>query len=223
MKYIRNFDNFQHNNLYGNLFEKREISSWQKTQKEIIKEYSINYYFILTFGTSIPVFYPFIESLIKNTGFNLKPSDIVLLTICGLATLFKENKSSINKLRLVIQEKGLIELLTKITNSLKSIKEIFSSLVKKFGKVIISFKDLFAYTALYVPFLSVLFDISLSDHLNLDTLPDLLNDITNKSGVIKSTIVGISLLGMKHFSKFIFTKIKDKYYQLINRNESIYL
>ena len=98
MKYINSYENYNkinECNLLNQVFEKREASTWQKEQKKVIKEVGLTYHFVTTFGTAIPAFYPFIESIIKNTGYEPKVFDIVLLTLTAISILLKENSSRI--------------------------------------------------------------------------------------------------------------------------------
>ena len=203
MKHINSYKSYNEDNeseILYKLFEKREISTWQKEQKNVIKEIGLNYYFIATFGTSVTAFYPFIESIIKNTGYELRVFDIILLTITALAILLKENKNSIHKAKLIINEKGLDELLKMIIDVIKNVKKLFSILASNFGKVIKGIRDLFIYSILLVAFISVLVDVNIND-INL---VEFLKSVT-------LTGVGATLVGLKYYGTDIFNKIKNKF------------
>jgi len=123
MDYLKNMNDF--NSLELN--EKLNISKYRNIFQKTVKELNLNFYFITTFGTTIPVFYPIFQKLVENQDLDIKLTsiDIVLLTVCVVGVLFNENKQEIAKIKNILVEKGVGELIDKAINFIKSINKIF--------------------------------------------------------------------------------------------------
>jgi len=203
MKNLIRQENFNNNDLL--LTEKLNISKFSTLFSKIIKELKLNFYFITTFGTTIPVFFPIFQNLVKNSEINLKitDTDIVLLTICAISVLVNENSREINKIKTILNEKGLSELINKFIEFIKNINKIFSSITKNSGKVIVNIVDMFSYTALYTPFLIALYDLIQSYNINFSTFGDNFSTM----GFTISTSLGLLTITAKHFISLLIKKI----------------
>lgn len=198
MKYLEYSDQFINEGL--------EINRYQKISKKIIKDLKVNLYFISTFGTAIPALCPLITSIVKNTEIMpLTTTDIVFLTICALATAFKESKSEIDKLMLIVNEKGLQKPLEKIQYFLKNFTTLFSAIAKSTGKIINGMVDMFAYTALLVPTIMGLVNLINTWKINFDSFDQIM---VNPTGYAISTGIGIITITVKHLIDVLVKKIK---------------
>jgi len=200
MYYLKNINGFN-----SEVNEKLNISRYRNIFQKTIKELNLNFYFISTFGTTIPVFYPIFEKLVKNNNLELKltTTDIVLLTICAIGVLFNENKQEITKIKNILTEKGFSELIDKAVEFVKSINNIFSAISKNTGKILITITDMFSYTALYVPFLIALLDMINLYELGFDNFKA---DMTTL-GFSLSFGIGVVTISLKHFLNMLIKKI----------------
>lgn len=203
MNYLKNINDFDSD---IELNEKLNIAKYRNVFQKIVKDLHINFYFIATFGTIIPVFYPIFTNLVKNQKLeiNLSSSDIVLLTIYAIAVLLNENKQEIEKIKNILIEKGAQELMEKSVLFIKSINKIFSAISKNTGKLINNFLDMLSYVALYVPFLIGLLDLINLYDINFDTFND---TNTTTMGVGFSLGIGIISISFKHFINILVKKI----------------
>ena len=169
---------------------------------KVSSELGANLYFISTFGTVIPVFFPFFQNLVNNSSFNMTitEKDIVLLTICAFSVVFNENKENINKLMTVIREKGLEEVLTLFIDTLKNLGHLFGKISSNFGKVISSIVDMFSYTALLVPLMTALNTVI--QHYGI-TIQQFDSILTNPGGAVISTGIGMLTISLKHIINMI--------------------
>ena len=166
----------------------------------------MNLYFISTFGTSVAALYPLITSIVKNTEITpLTTTDTVLLSICALAITFKESKTEIDKLMVIINEKGLQKTLERIQYFLKNFTKLFSAIAKSTGKVINGIVDMFAYTALLVPTTMGLVDLINTWKINFESFEQIM---VNPTGFAISTGIGIITITVKHLIGVLVKKIK---------------
>jgi len=193
-------------NEFNNLNEKLNITQYRNIYDKTIKDLNINFYFISTFGTTIPVFYPIFDKLVKNSelSVSLTQTDIVLLSICSISILFNENKEQIEKIRNILDEKGAGELIDKGVTFIKSINNIFDVISKNTGKILNNIADIFSYTALYVPFLISFFDIIKSYNINFDTFTSEATTV----GFTFSLTVGVITITLKHIINMLVKKMR---------------
>ena len=194
---------------YNELNESFLFNRFDNIYKKVTKDLGINLYFSATFGTAISSFFTFFSAIVKTgeVKINLSDTDIVLLVICSLAILLKENKQNIEKLKNEISERNLSDLIEKFVNTLQNIFKLFKSISETMGKVVNNMVDMFAYSSLFVPFL-----IGLLDVINLYNLGfnDFNNIMTNPKGTIISASIGVLTLTMKHVINILMKKIARK-------------
>lgn len=186
--------------------ENINIIKYNKYYNQIMKELNVNFYFVATFGTSIAVFYPIFDELVKNSqlSYTVTTKDIVLLSVTALAVLFKENKQYIGKMKTIIEENSLSELLDKFISFLTNVNNLFKGIAKNTGQVVVSIIDMFSYTALYVPFYLGLLDLIELYNIGVDTFTSTLS----VSGLIITTSIGVLTITLKHFVSMLMKKIK---------------
>ena len=162
------------------LLESVDVSKYQFAAKKLLSEIGFNIYNVGTFGVAITALYPVIQNLMETGKFTLEatPQNVVLLTICAITVLLKENKEKATKLIDYTFKKGVTqEDLDKVINQITTTKGLFSEVAKNFGAVIDTFTDMLAYTSLLVPFSMVLNSLitkgMITDELLSQSLPAL--------------------------------------------------
>lgn len=167
---------------------------------KVKEDLNLNLKFILTFGTSITAFIPVVNSIIANENIEIDFKGVVLLTICALAMAFGEDKKNYKKLFEELRLRGVYHLLKKLINFVLNLKKVFSAFAKRSGRIIKGLIDMFAYTALFIPFLIVVESIIRHKGLDLDSF-------TNMS-LGKSIITGVGAISIKHFIEEVLDRFK---------------
>jgi hypothetical protein len=155
---IESVNNLQESDLEL-VLEAFNVGEYQRTAKKLFNEAGLNLYSFGVYGVSVTALYPIIQKLMETGKFDITPSvqNVVLLTICAVTILVKENKDKAQKLVTLATERGMSsEDLDKVINQIRTTKEIFAEVAHNFGKVISTFTDMLAYTSLLVPFSMVL-------------------------------------------------------------------
>ena len=155
---IESIDNLQDSDLEL-IFEGFNFGKYQREAKHLMNEIGFNLYSLGTYGVSVAALYPVISKLMETGKFDVATNvqNVVLLTICAVTVLVKENKDKAQKLINFASKKGISESdLDQAINQIKTTKGIFAEIALNFGKVISTFTDMLAYTSLLVPFSMVL-------------------------------------------------------------------
>jgi|TARA_R110002153_G_scaffold6210_5_gene28392 hypothetical protein len=205
----------------GNSINESDKGSIDKIIKSILNDLGINLKFVSTFGFAISGLYPIVESLMKNmklTSVELTPNNIVMITLTAVSVIFLEERelrlSDKEKLKLEKETKSLLTelklngigngIIKKLTESLKSIKNLVNIILKHSGKAIESVVDMFAYTSLLIPVLnSVNFIVGKYD-LTMDML------VYNLSGIAMGVLTIIVKHGVKEILKRLAIKKVQK-------------
>jgi hypothetical protein len=201
---MKNFKTYNDELNEAFLFSKFDI-----LQKKVTSDLGINLYLSATFGTAITALFPFFSTIVKtgDAKNTLSDIDIVLIVFCALALLLKENKHNIDKLKNAISERGLTGFVQKITTTLQNIFKLFKTISETMGKTINTMVDMFAYTALFVPFLIGLIDVVNLYNLGFD---DFNNVMIDPKGAAISTSIGVLTITMKHIINILIKKINRK-------------
>lgn len=204
-------------NIKSSLFEAKS----QKDENEIIKylekvkqDLSLNFAFASTFGTGVGFALPIVKNLIENANLQIESSseNLILLTItCFTITYLEIKKGQLDPLQVDLLRKDSKSLLTelklrgigggivkKIIHVFDTISQIFNFIFKAFGLVVQGFLDIFAYTAILVPFMNGVKYIVGKYDLTLD----------NFVGNFTSLGVGVTSLAAKHGIDYIKSKLK---------------
>lgn len=175
MKHVQQFENFIYLNeslSYQMINESKDIKIYKTIQDKTLSKLSINFYFANNFGWGVPMLYPIVESLIKNSDItNITKEQIVLLTLFSITQILNIANNDVKKIKNELDKNNIFELTKKIKDSILSVYNIFSFISRSFGKIIDSFIDMFAYVSLGVPFTLSIMELISEDGLDLDTLP----------------------------------------------------
>jgi hypothetical protein len=187
-----------------------ELGKFQRETKKLISEIGINLYSLGTFGVSVTALYPVIQNLMETGNFSVPPTvqNVVLLTVCALTVLVRENKDKAKKLIDFAFNKGVTQQdLDKVVNQITTTKGLFSEVAKSFGKVITTFSEMLAYTALLVPFTMVLSSLITQGTVSSDLMRQSLPAISVSLGA-----VGFKLLISRIMHKLeVLIKGTDKF------------
>ena len=192
-------------NIKSSLFEAKS----QKDENEIIKylekvkqDLSLYFAFASTVGTGVGFALPIVKNLIENANLQIESSseNLILLTItCFTITYLEIKKGQLDPLQVDLLRKDSKSLLTEL-----KLRGIGGGIVKKiihfkaFGLVVQGFLDIFAYTAILVPFMNGVKYIVGKYDLTLD----------NFVGNFTSLGVGVTSLAAKHGIDYIKSKLK---------------
>ena len=176
--------------------------------KNLINQLGYEYSFVFIFAPAVKGLYPIIEKLTMEMELpqELSKSSIVYLTICVLGILLNEPKEKYKDLINKLKSEKIYHLIKPLITSMKGLKEVFSFISNRIGKVITSFAEMFAYTALFVPFAMTFADIGQQSET---TLTSILEAISNHGlGKLLMTSVGVGTFAVKHFMEDILNGLK---------------
>lgn len=197
MKYLIDYTNFKLN-------EGTSLEGYQKTLNKILKDLKLDLYMITSFGVAFASFFPLVDRLIKNENFSFPAELVVVISLCALSIVLHENVEQIDKLKAYAKEKGVMEMVYKIVNVLKGIKNVFPKLLefilKNTQTVAVSLINIFAYTSLCVPFMRALFDIVREQNITAESL----------AGYLVSASVGLVAIGVKNVISDLFDRVREK-------------
>lgn len=180
-----------------------------KKINRLINQLGYEYSFVFIFAPAVKGLYPMISHLIQTMEIpqDISKESIVYLTISVLGILLNEPKSKYKELLKKVKDEGMYKLIKPLVTSLKGIKKIFTFIAGRIGKVITSFAEMFAYTALFVPFAMSFKDII---DQNTTTIMSVLEAFANQPiGKLLVTGVGIGGFAIKHFMEDIISKLKS--------------
>lgn len=181
----------------------------KKKADNLIKQLGYEYSFVFMFAPAIKGLYPIIEHLIIKMDFpqELSKASIVYLTICIMGILLNEPKSKYKNILKRVKDEGLYKLIKPLITSLKGMKRVFTFISRRVGKVVHSFAEMFAYTALFVPFAMTFSDIIQQSETSIMGILEALAN--NGVGKLLSTSVGVGAFAVKHFMEDIVTGLKS--------------
>ena len=199
-----NYDLFINENvdIKDLLLESEKKLFWYSIHNKVVKQWSLNLYFVGTFQMGVTIIYPIIEALVKNSNIPeiITPEHIVLMTIFSISQILHLANDDVKKIREKLQEDNLLHVVDKVKTSLLSIYKIFSFVSKSFGKIVDVFTDMLAYVALGAPIYMAIIEMISKEGLNLETLPQ-------KVGVLGG---GAALFAFKSMIETIVTFVKNK-------------
>lgn len=151
------------------------LDKFKNIYDKIISELKTDFKFITTFGTGVTLLFPIVENLLKNyvLKIDLNPTNIILITICGVSIIVNESKEKIELIKEKILDGELLKYLKDIVMSLQKIKELFSYILELSGKTVRNFIDLLSYTSIFVPFINALLNFIKTNQINIQDLKSL--------------------------------------------------
>ena len=129
--------------------------------KNIGKELKIATRFITTFGTGVGALYPAVIRFLQNSSISLNKEEVILLIITAISII--TNSPEKNKLKEIVEQKGLEEIL-------KAVKDFIVNLSKIVGS---SVTDMLGYTSLLVPTVNIITQIIDKQKIGIDNIEDL--------------------------------------------------
>jgi len=109
---------------------KKTKSLFLREHERIIKKYHVE--FISIKGVKMPLIclYDIVLSLFENNSIFLKTSDIIILTLCSLGILSKENEDTVKILIKACKEKNIFRELVVVKNTLNGLKNLTNIVLK---------------------------------------------------------------------------------------------
>ena len=183
------------------LLERNYNSFYKTVQDKTVKKLNLDLYFLNTYSWGIPMLYPIVEALTKNSNLpSISPYQIVCLTLFSVTQIVHLANNDVKKIKEELEKDNLLNIAKKVTQSLLSIYKIFDFVSRSFGKVISTFTDMVAYVGLLVPFTGIVLEIVSKDGLNLDTLPQKIL-VMGGAGVVYT---------FKSMTEVIISRLKNK-------------
>lgn len=175
---------------------------WESIQNKVLGDLNLNFHMTAVFGFGIGFFYPIVDSLVRNGVHNINVTDdmIVMITICIFAIIFKEKKPEIQKLIEELRLRGSFGIMKKVFNCVKFIKDLLSIIFKSCGMIIDKLSDIFNYTMIFVPCLTMLAEVIKTKSL----------DITSFGDCFSTIGFGLVTITAKHILTTYISKLKDK-------------
>ena len=125
------------------------------------KELKIATRFITTFGTGVGALYPAVIRFLENSSISLNKQEAILLIITAISII--TNSPEKNKLKEIVEKKGLEEIL-------KAVKDFIVNLSKIVGS---SVTDMLGYTSLLVPTVNIITQLIDKQKIGIDNIEDL--------------------------------------------------
>lgn len=185
--------------------------NYESILSKLKKDLKLNLDSITKFGTTITAFYPIVGKLITNAQLKLdNPAEAaVLLTICAISIIYTEDKNlkPEDSMKLKNQCRSMLEelklrgigngIVKKLISCFRAIFKLFKTIGKHLGSVVVSFFDMFGFTALLLPVLNSIMACIGKYDLNLDTL----------SGNLLSIGVGVGTFVAKNIITNVLKKL----------------
>jgi len=175
---------------------------WESIQKKVLSDLNLNFHMTAVFGFGIGFFYPVVDTLMRNGVDKIKVTDdmVVMITLCVFAIMFKEKKEEIKKLIEELRLRGIFGVMKNVFNSIVSIKELIFKVFESCGKTVNQLSDIFNYTMIFVPCLTMLCQVVKDKAINLSTFNQ------------EYATIGLGILSItaKHILTTFIHKLKEK-------------
>ena len=186
------------------IFFKKEET--KKKVENLINQLKYEYKFVFVLAPTVRGFFPIIESLlIKGTEVEISKESIVYLIIASLAQLLEKTEEG-KMLMSELKQRGVEGFLPKVKKVIQIFKRVVNFFLKKAKMMTKNYLELFAYTALFVPFALTFSHIINSNNLGIDEFINAFSE--NFGGKFASTAFGIGAFTIKHFIRDIFSSLK---------------
>lgn len=177
--------------------------------KKLINQLGYEYSFVFVFAPAVKGLYPIIEKLITEMELpqEISKSSIVYLTVCLMGILLSEPKEKYKDLIDKLKSENIFHLIKPLITSMNGIKSVFKFIASKLGKLVTSFGEMFAYTALFVPFALIFNDIGQQSDTSITSILSAIS--TDGVGKLLATGVGVGSFALKHFMSDIISGLKS--------------
>ena len=132
MSNIQSFNEYSnHNNIINEslILETIDVNRYQRITKSVIKKTGIELFYVNKYNLSVNLLYPLVELFMIKSNFTteITKENIVLLTVCGVSLLTKEDKTKIKELFKYTMDTGIPDTeLDKVNKFLSTLKELLS-------------------------------------------------------------------------------------------------
>lgn len=179
------------NKILGTLKSLKNMVSdiLEKTQKQT----KIDLEFLLTWGATIGGFVGPVSDFIDGKFPDINDMEKSLLLTGVILTYYSSNKEKLNKILVLIKEKGLVKTFDEVLKKTDKLEKTFLSFVDSLGVTVKNLSNMLAYSFL-IPILPKLYQMSTTEFTNEDiselTKRILSFGIINLSGETVKEILG---------------------------------
>ena len=177
--------------------------------KKLLNQLGYEYSFVFVFAPAVKGLYPIIKKLVTEMELpqEISKSSIVYLTVCLMGILLSEPKEKYKDLITKLKNENIFHLIKPLITSMKGIKSVFNFISAKLGKIVTSFGEMFAYTALFVPFALIFNDIGQQSDTSISSILTAIS--TDGVGKLLVTGIGVGIFAIKHFMVDIIKGLKS--------------
>ena len=166
------------------------------------KEFGDNLVFLVTWGAGIGGFMNPVKDMINLQFPDLSQSDVYLIMVGILGTLFFNNKPVFSKIKSRIKEKGLVNELKLTLSKTKELKNTFIKFLGSIGVTVSNMITMLSY-AFMIPVLGTIINIIENGDMNETDLVKIVAPLA------ASKLISISNHGLKELLSNLFFKIKN--------------
>ena len=170
----------------------------KKTQKQT----KIDFEFLLTWGATIGGFVGPVSDFIDGKFPEINDMEKSLLLTGIILTYFTSNKEKLNKVLVIIKEKGLVKTFDEILKKTEDLEKTFLGFVDSLGITVKNLSNMLAYSFL-IPILPKLYQMSETGFTNED-----ISELTKR--LLSFGIINLSGETVKEILKKIVSRFKNQ-------------
>lgn len=170
----------------------------KKTQKQT----KIDFEFLLTWGATIGGFVGPVSDFIDGKFPEINDMEKSLLLTGIILTYFTSNKEKLNKVLVIIKEKGLVKTFDEILKKTEDLQKTFLGFVDSLGITVKNLSNMLAYSFL-IPILPKLYQMSETGFTNED-----ISELTKR--LLSFGIINLSGETVKEILKKIVSRFKNQ-------------
>lgn len=189
-QYVKILTEEKKNQIEGTFNKSKEFV--KKIISNVKKQHGLDFSFALTWGPTIGGFVGPVSRYLEGTYPNLNQSDITLLTFGVIMTFFSSNKEKLNKVLLLIKEKGLITFFDRALRKSFDLKESFVDFIESLNITFSKTSNMLSYTFL-VPLIPMLKELS-DMNLTTDQVHIIAKGVASYSGFAVGTTIVYELI-----------------------------
>ena len=170
----------------------------EKTQKQT----KIDLEFLLTWGATIGGFVGPVSDFIDGKFPDVNDMEKSLLLTGVILTYFSSNKEKLNKILVLIKEKGLVKTFDEVLKKTDKLEKTFLSFVDSLGITVKNLSNMLAYSFL-IPILPKLYQMSTTEFTNED-----ISELTKR--ILSFGIINLSGETIKEILGKIVSRFKNQ-------------
>jgi len=188
MSNIQSFNDYSNRDNILNeklVLENMDTNRYQRVTTSVMKKLGVELFYVNKYKLSISLLYPLVELFMIKNNFTLEvnKNNIVLLSICAVSLLTKEDKTKSKAVFKYAMDNGIADTeLDKVNKFLSTLKELFTEISTFFDRKVSVFSDMLKDTELLTPFVNTLHSVISKELFDIVVLVYPLSDIKNMLG-----------------------------------------